>query len=297
MPTATQELTIPHPFITGLRVSASSASPGGIHSQAPIHLPEATVTICSVYPRPLDSQVYYQLYGRPQFHMRPVEKGKYELLTLKHTFSVLNISTGNEPPQPTPKPRYAVDPNNPESANGYAVNLIEEWAGGRPGTEDGRIGVGIIIGDKPWQDGNKPLSQEIDNLHRIQRKFFLHLISKADDAFLSNDDRRKRTVAWGECRAALEYASHLYDEDVAKHPWYVGRDSIAQSVKCPACFEAMNAAAIICRACHTDLATHFMDHGYHIGKDWEKQAKLYPGASQEILFRLRKEQEALTKKN
>jgi hypothetical protein len=281
MPVQEAPLMTQHPSIPGLMVKATDVIPTG-HNPLPVALPTNCVTIASVVPWDLVSQPYHQLVGRPVFKLEaPKEKGGYSLCRCYNTISWLRMpSNGTQQPLvDVPVPRLAVDPANP--ASGYANNLIEEFAGGRPGFENGRLGVGIIIGKKPWQADNEPTAEEVAQLHKIQRAFFLGLVNKADVAHNSGDEKLKRSVGWNESSTALRWANILYGEGVENHAWYQGRSGDAILVPCPVCRTFISSDAFKCSQCREDLAEYFMERGGDVTK--------YAGVAKEIEYRRAKQ--------
>jgi hypothetical protein len=305
-----QPKTVPHPTIPGLVVNPRDLDVMAEFRDRDtlpedITMPRNVVTICSVVPWPLVTQKYHQLRGMPVFAIpsafdpkvpsdfpskpdpldQPGHRG-FRLLRLRNTTS--QIMDVNGDPQTKPgyiaKERYAIDPNDPTPTNGYAFDIINEWAGGRPRGEGGKLGVAIISGQKPWARDNVPTDAELSMLHRLQHNFFKHLIRRADTAYVSQDKRNP--PAWFECRRALEYANQLYDEPIERHPWYIGLGEIVALTNCPACAMKFNSAAFICKECHTNLCEYFADRGI------EFDPKKYPGVAQEMEFRKRKQSKA-----
>lgn len=306
-----QPKTVPHPFIPGLVVHSRDTDVMAEFRSSDvlpedITMPRNVVTICSVVPWPITTQKYHQLRGMPTFAIFSASEPKvpsdfiskpdpldapgikgYRLLRLRNTTSMIMDVNGDPHSRPgyVAKERYAIDPNDPSPIHGYAFDIINEWAGGRPSGEGGRLGVGIIVGQKPWAKDNIPTDPEVENLHKLQRNFFNSLIRKADIAYVSPDKRNP--PAWFECRRALEYANLLYEEPLERHPWYTSLGEINALVKCPACAEKFNSSAFICKSCRTNLCEYFEL------RQIAPEPGRFPGVVQELEFRKHMAQKAI----
>lgn len=286
---------IPHPFLSGLTIDTESLAPStmGTNNQfLPAHLlPGTCVTICSVVPWSLTSQQYPHR-NLPRYHIeaagRDPETGKdhpYRLLHLYNTASrILLVSESRDGHVFGDAPIYALgvqtDPGN--LTQGYAVDLIREWAGDHPvGNHKGKLGVSIIIGERPWQPNNEPTTQELKKLRDLQRGHHYGLIQMADEAWISNDPKTKARTGSQEYRRALEFAVRDYGEKFERHPWYIqlGPDTGAAAMgSCPVCFNPFNTNAFICGSCRYNLAEYFTTRGIKF------DPKEFPGVAKEIEF-------------
>ena len=291
---------IPHPFIPGLQISARDLTPqsmgltSGQMNAMPAHLmPGTCVTLCSIVPWTLRSQRYPHK-GLPHYTIpaalqpdlassAPVKP--FQLLRLQNTSTMILLTSQSQDGHKFgPAPIFALGTSeNPYDLNqGYAQDLVREWAGDHAaGITNARLGVGIIVGKRPWQLDNEPTTDEVAMLHRLQRNLYHGLIGAADRAFVSGDEQLKKRTMSQEYRRALEFAVRDYDEKFERHPWYIplGSGGVANSMAaCPACGGAFNRNAFICATCKTNLAE------YHFERDLKADPTVFPGVAKEIEF-------------
>lgn len=296
---------IPHPFIPGLTIQSSALraeSMGIADPDLPAYLmPGTCVTLCSVVPWHLESRLYPHK-GLPRYSMEaagPDENGKNHPYRIRRLFNTTTIILkGAEDGVGHifgPAPIYALGTEaSPGDLNqGYAQDLIREWAGDHPmGSAKGKLGVAIIVGKKPWHRDNEPTDEEVQQLRILQRGHHYGLIGMADAAWVSNDPQMKKRTGSQEYRRALEFAVRDWGEKFERHPWYIqlGPDAngLGAMGTCPACMGPFNTNAFICATCHMNLAEYFNIRGIKC------EPREYPGVAKEIEF-MRKIQESKAK--
>jgi hypothetical protein len=284
---------IPHPFVPGIFIQSAVLDPRsmGINADLPAHLlPGTCVSICSVVPWSLES---HQFPHRrlPRYRLGASgpdpDTGKlvpFHLIRLQNTTTPI-ISGAEEGVGLVYKaaPIYALGTERqPWDMNqGYAVDLIREWAGDHPiGNHQGRLGVAIIIGKRPWQMDNEPTDEELKRLRELQRGHHYGLIEMADRAWVSNDAEVKKRTGSQEYRRALEFAVRDFGEKFERHPWYIqlGPEGTGALGICPACMGTFNTNGFICSICHINLAEYFSQ------RQIKCDAREYPGAAREMEY-------------
>lgn len=294
-------IRIPHPFIPGLQIQSSvlrADSMGIDDPNLPAHLlPGTCVTLCSVVPWTLESHQYPHK-RLPRYRLdaagKDPENGKdhpYRILQVFNTTTqILLVNESRDGHKFGPAPVYALGTtDNPgDLMQGYANDLIREWAGDHPiGNHQGKLGVGIIIGKHPWQRNNEPTDEEVTQLRKLMRGHHYGLIEMADQAWVSNDPKVKARTGSQEYRRALEFAVRDYNEKFERHPWYIqlGPDGTGAIGTCPVCFDPFNVNAFICGSCRYNLADYFTS------RQIKCDPKEFPGVAREIEF-MRKLQSA-----
>lgn len=285
---------IPHPFIPGLTINDSvlrADSMGIDDPDLPAHLlPGTCVTVCSVVPWSLTSHQFphkrLPRYNIEAAGMDPEtnEEVPYRILRLHNTTTqILLVNESRDGHKFGPAPIYALGTaNSPgDLMQGYANDLVREWAGDHPvGNHQGKLGVAIIIGEKPWQRDNKPTKAEFDRLKQLQRGHHYGLIELADNAWVSQDPQVKKRTGSQEYRRALEFAVRDFGEKFERHPWYIqlGPDGLGAMGTCPVCFNGFNANGFICGQCHYNLAEYFTT------RQIDFNAREFPGVAKEVEF-------------
>ncbi len=289
------DIQIPHPFIPGLFIRSSALTPQsmGLTSNQlqalPAYLmPGTCITIASVVPWTLQSHQFPHR-GLPRYTIPAALDGKepkpFQLLRLQNTTTqILLVNQSRDGHRFGNAPIYALGTeDSPGDLNqGYAQDLIREWAGDHSaGIHNGKLGVGIIIGKRPWQPDNEPTPEEIAMLNKLQRGLYYGLIGAADQAWVSNDPKLKARTGSQEYRRALEFAVRDYGEKLERHAWYIplGSDGVGNAMAtCPACAGSFNRNAFICASCRTNLADYFLQRNFQI------DAQQFPGVAKEVKF-------------
>lgn len=199
------------------------------------------VTICSVYPAPLERQMLLGYRGgMTTFKLPPVPAGKFAVLPVTSGYVLNTADMGPDlPPEEVPRPLPAL---------AIAEELIREWAGDQPANASGgTIGVGIIA-------GNLPTEEELTQLRDGQVAHLKWIVSKAGDLYREG----KQTHIKQRHRQALEWL--VGEPDEHEYPWYLRYDP-AKMKDCPACFTKIPRQATVCRQCNVNLPKHYLEIG------------------------------------
>lgn len=221
------------------------------------------VTICSVWPEPLESQAFqhsyfdeatkqYKIAGRFTYKIAAGSPSKPAYLHLYNNFSMV-IGKDNDERQDQPRINKAAD---------YAANIVQFWADNTLAAHVGKKGIGIIVGDEATP-------QELAFLEQAQRSYLSFLVEHADslaDSKHPNDHKKIGPVH----RMALK----LLGQDESQHKW--SRTRVAQNAECPECGERILARALKCKHCQCNIVKFFVD------RNLTPDPKLWPGVANEI---------------
>jgi hypothetical protein len=191
--------------------------------------------LMSIFP---DEVQYHRNHGgrRKRYHIPAVEKGKYALLPVYDTFTIIRDTTVN-----SDKDNQAL---RPVYCDGIAADLLRVWTQDAPGNASGSApGIMMLAGDKPTQ-------AELDYLVERQTAYFRWLVRAADEYHIKGDGRfitedHRRALRW------------LGSED---RQWYRQINTVMLK-RCVACAEEINDMATVCKHCSTNLVKFWRESG------------------------------------
>lgn len=200
----------------------------------------STIVICSIWPQKMDSQPFtHGGVGRKVYSIEAGSVVKPAYLILQNTFDMIIQQQGQE--------RGNYPAQIPAAA--YGNDIIRYWTGDHPANKRGKMGIGIIKGQRNAQGLITATPDEIAQLEKLQSGYLDYLIERADQLW----DTGKREMIGNEHKRALK----LRGQDINQHPWY--RSRVQMYNDCPECFEPVKVEAIYCRHCSQSIVKHFTD--------------------------------------
>jgi len=194
--------------------------------------------LCSIIPHDLDHWMYHA-GGRKQYFIPACDKGKYNVLKVYDTYTVIADLSARA----TNDEGYGdAMTTAPIPCLGLVDDLLRIFGGDGIGNKDGRRpGIMMIADDTPTQ-------RELDQLVAMHTEYCRGLVIEADDY----DAKGAKAYITEAHREALRW---LGSED---RNWY--RKIEARLFKqCPRCAENINAMATLCKECRTDLVRYYAD--------------------------------------
>ncbi len=229
----------------------------------PSELIEApSITICSIWPFPLDSQPFH--HGGRGRQIYSIAAGSVEnpaYLKIKNTWDYILVQEGVGQVGHMPAPILA---------SALVKDLINFWTGDHPGNRRGKKGVGAIR-------GTYATPQELKELEKYQKAWLTYLVERADE----NWDNGKREKIGNEHRRAFR----MLGLDEAQHPWV--RSRVLTHNSCPWCESRVATTVLTCGQCRGSILEYYAE------RMDEFNPAMWPKVSKEI-ERLAKKQSSRT---
>ncbi len=199
--------------------------------------------ICSIYPAPFRKQVRHN--GITIYSMPAAPRGSYS------TLRVYDTQEWCSRPDPTDGRQHWLP--MPIPAQIVAEDLVNTWGGDTLGKRSGfSPGVMIIQGDKPT-------TEELAHLRTQQSALFNWYITDAMGKHLRGQGNEITDVH----RLA---AKEMLDKGAERLPWYPTVD-FADVKNCVVCAKQIDARALRCNHCQTNLADWYMQYGLETDDD------------------------------
>ena len=200
------------------------------------------VTICSVWPHPLEASLMHG-GGCRVYKLAPAPRDGYSLCDCYNTYELCldtQHDDDNTAPGLVPKPLTAQQ----------VVNiLLRLWTLDVVTPGGGRIGVAAIAGSKPTE-------AELAALRQQQLTHDQELVADADVLNISPAPQQRSRIGKRHRRALEDLGS----PDPSAHPWYAAPYSGPRK-DCPACAKPILAKALKCEHCQTSLPQFYMEMG------------------------------------
>ncbi len=140
----------------------------------------------------------------------------------------------------------------PKSADVLAQDLVRLWRGSGLGTGRGNYpGISVL-------DPDRPKGEQIEELRKVQTRFFNDLVDEAHSHFNKGPDGLKHINE--QHRVAARWLG-------LNVPWVVEIRAQRQIKTCPACGEEILAAALRCKHCTTNLVEWYQQPGMNPEED------------------------------
>jgi hypothetical protein len=198
------------------------------------------VTICSVWPHPLEKSLMHG-GGCRTYKLAAASRGGYSLCDCFDTYELcldLMHDDDNTAPGLVPKPL---------TARQVATILMRIWTLDAVTPGGGRIGVEVITSSKPTEE-------ELEVLRLRQATHDQELVAEADVLHISPSPQQRGRIGRRHWRALEDLGS----PDPSAHPWYANPKQ-APHKDCASCGKSILTKALTCEHCHVFLPEFYMD--------------------------------------